>query len=156
MRVTDESKPDHFLTNPLPAGGRLAGIDFGTVRLGIAVSDTGRMLSSPLENYTRRSAAADAERMRRLVKEEELVGFVVGLPLHDSGEESTKSLEARRFGQWLEKVTGLPVIFQDERYTTAAADHYLELGQLTSKKRRQRRDMLAAQIILSSYLQNSR
>lgn len=154
--MTDELKPDQPLTNRLPTGGRLAGIDYGTVRLGIAVCDAGRMLSSPLENYTRRSSAADAERLRRLVKEEALVGFVVGLPLHDSGEESTKSREARRFGLWLEHVTGLPVVFQDERYTTAAADHYLELGQLTSKKRRQRRDMLAAQIILSSYLQQSR
>lgn len=154
--VTNESQPENEQATLFPARGRVAGIDFGTVRLGIAVCDAGRMLSSPLENYTRRSVAADADRMRRLVKEEGLVGFVVGLPLHDSGEESQKSLEARRFGAWLTQVTSLPVAYQDERYTTAAADHYLELGQLTAKKRRERRDMLAAQLILTGYLDRTR
>lgn len=154
--MTNESQPENEQVVSIPVRGRVAGIDFGTVRLGIAVCDAGRMLSSPLENYTRRSAAADAQRMRRLVSEEALVGFVVGLPLHDSGEESQKSREARRFGAWLMQVTGLPVAYQDERYTTAAADHYLELGQLTAKQRRERRDMLAAQLILSGYLERTR
>ena len=140
---------------PPSESGRVVGIDYGTVRIGLAMSDPGRRLASPLENYTRRDPAADAARFRRLVEEEKITLFVVGLPLHTSGDESAKSLEARRFGQWLAERTGVPVEFYDERYTTAEAESWLQAAELTSKKRKKRRDMLAAQIILSGYLESA-
>jgi putative holliday junction resolvase len=82
-----------------PATGRLAGIDFGTVRIGVAITDASRILASPLENYNRRSLDADADYFRRLTVQEQIVGFVVGLPVHGNGRESQKSAEARIFGQ---------------------------------------------------------
>ncbi len=138
-----------------PAGGRLAGIDFGTVRIGIAITDPARILASPYENYTRRSEEADADHFRRLVDDEDVVGFVVGLPVHTSGEESQKSLEARRFGLWLEQATGRPVRFFDERFTSAHARRVLAGAELTRRKTKSRLDMVAAQIILASYLESS-
>ena len=132
--------------------GRVAGIDFGTVRLGIAVSDAGRSIASPLENYTRRSPDEDARHFRRMAEEEEVVLFVVGLPVHLDGRESRKSVEARQFGQWLAAATGLPVEFHDERFSTVQADQILLLADLTAKRRKKRRDMLAAQIMLAAYL----
>ena len=142
------------MSDELPPEGRLAGIDYGTVRIGVSISDPGQRLASPLANYQRRSSDADAEYFRKLVAAEDLVGFVVGLPVHLSGDESQKSIEAKAFGKWLHELAGLPVRYHDERFSSAGADEFLATGGLTSKKRKKRRDMLAAQIILSSYLES--
>ena len=72
----------------LPRSGRLASIDYGTKRIGIAVSDPLQVIASPLENYTREQPTDEAAWFSRLVDEENIVGFVVGLPLHLSGDES--------------------------------------------------------------------
>lgn len=142
------------MSEALPRTGRLAGVDFGTVRLGIAISDARQTIASPLDNYTRGSTDQDANYFRRLVKEEAIVGLVVGLPVHMSGDESQKSLEAREFGKWLAEATGLPVDFHDERFSSSIADDFLGIGQLSKKQRQKRRDMLAAQVILANYLES--
>ncbi len=136
------------------AAGRVAGIDYGTVRIGIAISDPERKIVSPLENYTRRGPEQDAQRFRRLVADERVVLFVVGLPLHLDGQESVKSREARRFGQWLGEATGAPVEFFDERFTSHEAEQLLLAADLTRKRRKKRMDMLAAQIMLGAYLES--
>lgn len=135
--------------------GRVAGIDYGTVRVGVAVTDPRRSMASPVESYTRRDARQDAEHFRRLAAENSLVLFVVGLPIHLDGRESRKSEEARRFGQWLSEVTGVPVEFYDERFTTTEAQHVLSDAQMRGRRRRQRVDMLAAQIMLSAWLEST-
>jgi putative Holliday junction resolvase len=142
--------------NAEPSPGRIAGIDYGTVRIGVAVSDAGRTLASPLETRVRGSEEADAEYFRQLVDGEEIRLFVVGLPIHLSGRESDKSREARRFGQWLAQVTGVPVEYFDERFSSRQADEFLQAGGLTRRRRKKRRDMLAAQVMLAAYLDASR
>ena len=97
---------------------RIAGIDYGTVRIGIALADTEVGIAGPFENYTRRTPALDAEYFATLAKEERIGRFVVGLPVHLHGGESQKSTEARAFGEWLGEVTGVPVEYFDERFTT--------------------------------------
>jgi putative Holliday junction resolvase len=136
--------------------GRIAAIDFGTKRIGIAMSDRGRTIASPYENYERAGEAQDARRFQRLVAEEEVVQFVVGLPVHLDGRESQKSREAREFGRWLQQVTGVPVDFFDERFTSAEAEQFLLDAQMTKKRRRKRMDMVAAQILLAAYLESHR
>jgi putative holliday junction resolvase len=136
--------------------GRIAAIDYGTVRLGVAISDPARTLASPYENYTRRGPEQDARRMQRLAAEEAITLFVVGLPVHLDGRESEKSREAREFARWLGQVTGLPVELFDERFTTVEADELLLGAKMTRKRRRRRRDMLAAQILLTAYLEPHR
>jgi len=138
----------------IPTSGRLAGIDYGTVRIGIAVSDSRQTLASPYENYNRRDIQKDAERFRQLAKEEAICGFVVGLPVHTSGNESGKSIEARAFGKWLGEQTGVPVEFFDERYTSSEAEQFLGAAKLTKKQRKARLDKLAAQILLTAYLES--
>src|SRR5438445_4047193 len=98
------------MTSELPRTGRLAAIDYGTVRLGIAITDPDQRLASPLENYTRRGLAADAKWLSELCAAERIAGFVIGLPVHTTGNESQKSAEARKFGKWVGEVTGLPVV----------------------------------------------
>ena len=132
---------------------RIAGIDFGTVRIGIAMADTGVGIAGPYENYNRRTPALDAEYFKQLAKEERIGRFVVGLPVHLSGAESQKSTEARAFGEWLGGVTGVPVEYFDERFTTSEADELLGSVKFTKKQRQARRDQLAAQIMLAAYLE---
>src|SRR5262245_13488794 len=144
------------MSDALPRTGRLAAIDYGSVRIGVAITDPDQRLASPLENHTRRGEQVDAAWLKQLAASERIVGFVVGLPVHLSGEESQKSREARQFGQWLAELTGLPVRYFDERYTSAQAEALLVGAELTKKRRKERLDKLAAQILLAAYLESSR
>jgi putative holliday junction resolvase len=133
---------------------RIAGIDYGTVRIGIATADLSVGIAGPYETYTRRSERLDAEYFRRLASEERIGRFVVGLPVHTSGNESQKSAEARSFGKWLEETAGVPVEYFDERYTSSEAEQMLLAAGLTKKRRKERLDQLAAQIMLTAYLES--
>ena len=132
---------------------RIAGIDYGTVRIGIATADTSVGIAGPHATYVRRSKPADARYFQKLVTDEGIERFVVGLPVHLSGQESRKSVEARAFGAWLARETGTPVEFFDERFTSAEAEGLLQAANLTKKKRTARRDQLAAHIMLTAYLE---
>jgi putative Holliday junction resolvase len=137
------------------SSGRVGGIDYGTVRIGIAMTDSRRTMASPVESYTRRDARQDAEHFRRFVADNAIALLVVGLPVHLDGRESRKSQEARQFGQWLNEVTGVSVEFFDERFTTTEAQHILSDAQMRGRRRRQRVDMLAAQGMLSAWLEST-
>jgi putative Holliday junction resolvase len=132
--------------------GRLLAIDFGTVRHGLAVSDADRIVASPYDTYPRRDSVQDAAFFKKLVREESIVGLVVGLPLHTGGEEGIKAKEARAFAAWVGEATGLPVEMWDERCTTAAAEDALWDAGLSHKKRKSRRDAVAAQMILQGFI----
>ncbi len=133
---------------------RIAGIDYGTVRIGIAMADLSVGIAGPYENYNRRNEKLDAQYFQQLAEQERLARFVVGLPVHLDGRESQKSREARKFGKWLTEKTGLSVDFFDERFTSAEAEALLEGANLTKKKRKARLDSLAAQIMLTAYLES--
>jgi putative Holliday junction resolvase len=136
----------------VPTEGALLGLDYGHVRVGIAVSTYEQNIACPLENYTRGSDDADAEHLRSLADEYRIVGIVVGLPVHMSGEESESSHLAREFGAWVGRVTGRPVAFWDERFTSSLAEAHLLAAEMTKKQRKARRDKLAAMLLLQSYL----
>jgi putative Holliday junction resolvase len=134
------------------SAGRLLGVDYGQVRVGLAVSDPDRKIAFPLDTYTRRKPEQDAAYFRTLAAEESVVGLVVGLPVHLDGREGQKAAEVRAFGTWLAGVTGLPVVYWDERFTTVEAESALWSAGLTHKQRKARRDRVAAQILLQAYL----
>ena len=136
----------------VPWRGRLLGIDYGTVRIGVSVSDLFQKLASPLHNYHRVSQTEDQRFFRKQVHEYQVAGFVVGLPLHMNGDESDKSREARGYGKWLHSITQLPVTFQDERLSSAQAEVLLRTEDLTRRQRKARIDKLAAQIVLQTWL----
>jgi putative Holliday junction resolvase len=132
---------------------KLLGVDYGTARVGLAVTDPDRKFSFPLATYHRRKRDEDAAFFRDLVVREEVGGLVIGLPLHTDGREGQKAAEARAFGAWLGEITGLPAAFFDERFTTAQAESALWSAGLTHAKRKERRDRVAAQILLQAYLE---
>ncbi|MEE2676303.1 MAG: Holliday junction resolvase RuvX [Planctomycetota bacterium] len=141
------------MTTNFPHEGRLAGIDFGTVRIGIAICDQNQSFASPVENYQRRELEGDARRFQKLVEQEDIVGIVIGLPISTDGQETAKSREARKFGTWLGEVTSLPVRFHDERFTTSLAHELMIAGNIKASKRKKRLDMIAAQQMLQAYLE---
>lgn len=155
--IADENDPKRA-EGPAPqkAPGRVAAVDFGLARLGLAISDPERILASPAGTLPRRSAQQEAEFFRRFTREHDITLWVVGLPLHLSGEESPLSLSARQFGSWLEKVTGVPVVFYDERFSTREAESALASAGLRASQRRRKRDTVAAQRILTAYLESHR
>ncbi len=131
---------------------RVLGIDFGTRRVGAAVSDPRRLIATPLEVYQRRDPTQDARHYRALVEEHDVDLIVIGLPLHTGGGESESSRLARGWGDWLGTSTGLPVRYHDERYSTVDADDVMRSSGMKWKNRQSRRDMLAARILLQAYL----
>jgi putative holliday junction resolvase len=130
----------------------MLGVDFGTRRIGLAVSDSDCRIASPIAVYIRRDARQDAQFFQQLVNEEAIERLVVGLPVHMSGNEGQKAAEARSFGEWLRQVTNRPVLFWDERLTTTQAEQLLWDVGLTHKQRKERRDKVAAQIMLQGFL----
>lgn len=130
---------------------RWMGVDFGDKRIGLALTDDETSISTPWQNYTRRSPEVDADFFRAVVGGESVDKIVVGLPVQNDGKEGEKARHARKFGAWLKSVTGLKVYYFDERYTTVEADALLANAKLPKKKKKARRDVLAAQIMLQSF-----
>ena len=139
-----------------PESGRLAGVDYGTVRIGVSICDPSRTWTSPLETYTRRNETLDQKHFESLTHDNQIEGWVVGLPIHCDGRESQKSEEAREFASWLNHITEKPVRFVDERYTTALANRLLREAELTHKKRKKQVDKVAALLILETYLESAK
>ena len=139
----------------LPVQGRLLGIDYGTVRIGLALCDSDQTIAGPFVTYIRRSPELDARFFGELIRAEKIVGLVIGLPLHLSGRDSQKSREIEKFSRWLGELSGCPFAFYDERFSTAMAEELMG-GELTRKQRKARIDKIAAQVILADYLQSDR
>lgn len=136
----------------IPDEGALFGIDFGTKRIGVAISNPEQTISMPLENYTLRKPELDAVWLRQLARGYGVRGLVIGLPVHISGDEGGKAKLAREFGRWAAEVTDLPVTWWDERYSSSVADMRMDQAGVSKKRRKNQRDQLAAQVILQSYL----
>ncbi|WP_020468274.1 Holliday junction resolvase RuvX [Zavarzinella formosa] len=131
---------------------KLLGVDFGTVRVGLAICDEGRMIAAPHDIRVRKNPQADGNFFKDLVAKEQIAAIVMGLPVHTDGREGVKAKESRAYGKWLGEVTGLPVMFADERFSTAFADSAMWEAGLKHKKRKELRDAIAAQIMLQGFL----
>ncbi len=136
-----------------PELARFVAIDYGEKRVGLAISDEIGMIASPAGFIARRAGkrAPIAEIMRR-AEALEGRGFIVGLPLDGDGNETDWTREVRRVGAEIEKRTGLPVSFLDERYTTAASLRTIrEMGGST-RGRKGDVDSMSAAILLQHAL----
>lgn len=136
-----------------PNSGRLLAVDYGTVRMGLAICDPDRILVSPYAVQQRGKREAEAKYFAALARDEKIAGFVVGLPIHCDGGESQKSVEAREFARWLNQVTQVPVRLFDERFSTAQAKRRLRNAPYTHKDRKARIDAIAAQVLLEAFVE---
>ena len=141
----------------IPRTGRVLAIDWGELRFGLARSDEGQVLASPLTTLTRRAGKRfPMPKLLALLEPEPVVGIVVGLPLSLEGGETPSSTEARALAELVGRRTGLPVELADERFTTAIAlDAVREMGGST-RGRREEVDALAATVLLQQYLDHRR
>lgn len=138
---------------PPPPPGKVLAVDPGERRIGFAISDPERKFAFPLTQLERSTPERDALKVRELVREERVVLLVVGLPLRGQGEEGASADRARALGTWLAGITGLPVIYSDESYSTRMAEKKLWGAGLTHAQRKARRDAVAAQGILETWLE---
>jgi putative Holliday junction resolvase len=129
------------------------GIDYGSKRIGIAVSDPLGFTAQPLEVIARTSLVKDVERIRAIVRERDVVRIVLGLPLNMDGTPGMLTDNVNSFADTLREKIGIPVELYDERMTTMQVDRMLtEEADVSRERRKQVRDKLAASLILQSYL----
>lgn len=139
------------------AGGRrLIGIDLGTKTIGLALSDVGRQIASPLETIRRVKFTPDVARLRLLCKAHQVGGLVMGLPLNMDGSEGPRVQATRSFVRNMKPLLDLPVLFCDERLSTAAVTRALIAADASRAKRGEVVDMLAAAYILQGCLDQIR
>lgn len=137
--------------------GRILALDWGEIRFGVARSDEGQVLASPLATLTRRAGKRfPMPQLLALLETEPVVGIVVGLPISLEGAETPSSEAARTLAADVGRRTGLPVELADERFTTAIAlDAVREMGGNT-RGRKAEVDALAATVLLQQYLDHRR
>jgi putative Holliday junction resolvase len=131
---------------------RILGLDIGSKKIGIAVSDLLRIIATPHSTLLRKSPNQDTEKLCHLIKEYDIGGIVVGLPLEMSGEEGKSCQMVREFIKRLLIKIELPVAFIDERYSTSAVYRALNETNFTRKRKEELDDKLAASYILQGYL----
>lgn len=140
-----------------PGPGRRLGVDVGTVRIGVAVSDRDGMLATPLETVGRETGfkdrdGADIDRLVELAEQYEAVEVVVGLPRDLQGNGSASVKHAKEIAFRIRRRTGLPVRMADERLTTVVAANAMRAAGTSEKRGRRFIDQAAAVEILQSWL----
>jgi putative holliday junction resolvase len=132
--------------------GRRMGLDVGDRTVGIALSDELGWTAQPFQTLRRKRLQEDLETLGRIASEENVREVVVGMPLHMSGVEGRQARKVKSFAAGLEEKVSVPVVFWDERLSTAAAERILLEADLSRAKRRKQVDKVAAAIILQGYL----
>lgn len=131
----------------------IIGFDYGTKRLGIAVSDLLLMVATPYKILQRREESKDIEEILTIIKEKEACGLVFGLPLQMDGTEGETAKKVREFAARIETASGLPVTFWDERLSSRAMENFLiKEADLSRKRRKEVLDSSAASYILQGFL----
>jgi putative Holliday junction resolvase len=132
---------------------RVAALDVGKVRIGLAVSDELGMLAHPRPALDGRDRRRVLRELATFAREESVDRFVVGLPLDAQGREGPAARSARAFADQVAEATGCPVDLWDERFTTVEATRRLREGGHSAKKSRQRVDGAAACVMLQAWLE---
>ncbi|TPV94997.1 MAG: Holliday junction resolvase RuvX [Myxococcales bacterium FL481] len=131
---------------------RALALDVGSKTIGLALSDAESRFASALEVLSRQGQAADARAVAALVARHDVDRIVVGLPLELDGRRGHRVRRVERFVDALVTVVDVPVVWWDERFSTAAAERTLLEADVSRAKRKQRIDALAAQFILQGWL----
>jgi putative Holliday junction resolvase len=133
--------------------GRILAIDYGSRRMGLAVSDPLGITSQGIETLQRKNKRSDFSRLGQVIREYNVQEIVLGYPLRMSGAEGTQSEKVAGFAEELRQKFKLPVHLWDERLTSAEANRVLREAELSIQKRAQAVDRMAAVLILQSFLQ---
>jgi putative pre-16S rRNA nuclease len=137
----------------IPDAGRILGVDWGEVRIGLALSDESQTLATPLETLARRAGKRfPVARLLELTALHGPVGIVVGLPLSPEGTEEESAIAAREMADTIARRTGLPLELWDERMSTARALAAIWEQGGSTRRRKKEVDALAAAVLLQHFL----
>ena len=136
----------------ISSGQRLLGLDIGKKTIGLALSDRGLKIASPVKILYRTKFTLDATALLKMVDDESIGGLVLGWPINMDGSTGPRCDSVRDFAHALLKLRDIPIAFQDERMSTRAVERAMVAADLTRAKRFARRDALAACWILQSAL----
>lgn len=132
----------------LPTAGALIAFDYGKRKIGVAASDSGRMLASPVMTLHRKRFDIDLEALNALIAQRQVCGIIIGLPLNMDGSHGQRAQSTKAFARNLAKTINLPIGFWDERLSTEAAQDIL----YQNKKSGSEDDAIAAALILQEVL----
>jgi len=154
MATTDIRLADAIAA--IPADRRLMGLDLGTKTIGVATSDRTRMIATPVETIARRKFTQDAERLIAIAAAENIGLIVLGLPVNMDGTEGPRCQSTRSFARNFGRLSPIPIVFWDERLSTAAVERMLIQADASRAKRDEVIDKLAAAWILQAALDSLR
>ncbi len=132
--------------------GKILGLDWGSKRIGIAISDKEGNVALGRPSRHREDLESDLDYLEELVEGEDVSLVVVGMPFHMSGEEGQSAENVREFKQALEERLPVPVDTMDERLTSSEAERVMIESDLRREERKEKRDRVAATLILQRYL----
>ncbi len=153
------AEPDLTLrdaVDSIPADKRLMGLDLGAKTIGVATSDRTRMIATPVETIARRKFTQDAERLLAIIAAENIGVIVLGLPVNMDGSEGPRCQSTRSFARNFARLSSVPIVFWDERLSTAAVERMLIQADASRAKRAEVIDKLAAAWILQAALDSLR
>jgi len=140
----------------LAPGARLLGFDLGEKTIGLALSDTLRSIATPMETLPRGKFSNDAVKIEKIIADQNVGGLIIGLPLNMDGSDGPSAQSARAFARNLAARSGVPVVLQDERLSTAAVTRTLIDADASRKRRSKVVDKMAAAYILQGALDRLR
>ena len=136
----------------LERDARLLGLDVGTKTIGMALSDVTRNVATPFETIRRTKFTADAKTIRDVVEKNQVGALVIGFPLNLDGSEGPRAQSTRAFARNLAAHVTVPMVFWDERLSTAAVERHLIEADASRKRRAEVIDRMAAAYILQGAL----
>lgn len=135
-----------FSTN---SKGKILGLDFGKRRIGVSITDLDQKIVFPRETLNQPNSKSQIKTIKEIVDQENIQKIVLGLPITLKGEKGPAAQSVIKFGETLSQTINCPIVYQDERFSSQAADQYL-----SSQSQKGDRDAIAASLILETYLKN--
>ncbi len=140
----------------LPPDGRVLGLDVGETTIGLALSDAGRRIASPLSTIERTKFSKDMAKLESIVSSNKIVGLVIGYPINMDGSLGPRTQSTRTFVSNMGKHINLPMLLWDERLSTMAVERMMLEADMSRKRRAELVDKLAASYMLQGYLDNAK
>jgi putative Holliday junction resolvase len=147
---------EDFATLFAASDARLLGLDVGSKTIGLALSDVSRSIATPYATIRRKKFSDDAKTIREVIQKQGVGGLVIGLPINLDGSEGPRAQSTRAFARNLATQVPLPMLFWDERLSTAAVERHLLEADASRKRRAEVVDRMAAAYILQGALDRLR